>query len=112
MIEGMVADEMALRRHAPREVGKRLDPSALKEDRGPHLEAAELVEHPAGVLAVVRPIRVLGVEGEGDAGCVAHFSTPVMTMPRMNARCAKKKMTTGITIVMSVAAWMYCGSEP
>ena len=89
-----------------------LDPSALEEDRGTHAEPGKLVEDPAGVLAMVRAIGVLGVECQGDAVAIAHFSTPVMTMPRMKARCAKKKTTTGITIVMSVAAWMYCGSEP
>ena len=33
--------------------------------------------------AVMRAIGVLGVEGEGDPQAVAHFSTPVITMPRM-----------------------------
>ena len=57
------------------------------------------------MLAVVRSIRMLGVERQGDPRAVGHFSTPVMTMPRMKKRWAMKKMTIGITIVMSVAAW-------
>ena len=75
-------------------------------------QAAKLVEDPGGVVAVVRAIRVLGVEGQRDPQRIGHFSTPVITMPRMKARWAKKKTTIGMTIVISVAAWMSCGSEP
>jgi len=108
----VAADEVALVRHPSREGRKGLRPSALEEERGTHVEPGELVEHPFGVLAVVGPIGVLGVEGQCDARRVGHFSTPVITMPRMNARWARKKTIMGITSVMSVAAWMYCGSEP
>ena len=38
-----------------------------------------------------------------------HFSTPVMTTPRMNARCAKKKIAIGTTMAMTAAAWMSVG---
>src|SRR4029079_12818897 len=39
----------------------------------------------------------------------AHVSTPVTTMPRMNARWARKKTTIGAAIVISAAAWMSVG---
>ena len=38
-----------------------------------------------------------------------HFSTPVTTTPRMNARWARKKMITGIAIVISADAWIRFG---
>ena len=38
-----------------------------------------------------------------------HFSTPVTTTPRMNARWARKNTTTGTAIVISAAAWMSVG---
>jgi hypothetical protein len=38
-----------------------------------------------------------------------HFSTPVTTTPRMNARWARKNTTTGTAIVMSDAAWIRVG---
>src|SRR5690606_5251956 len=46
-------------------------------------------------------------------GCLAssqrHFSTPVITMPRMKNRCEKKKSRTGRTMPSSAVAWMRCG---
>jgi hypothetical protein len=74
---------VAVRRHAPRKLGKGFHPSALEKDRCAHIQPPKLVENPAGVGSVVRAVGVLGVEGEGDPRAVAHFSTPVMTMPRM-----------------------------
>jgi hypothetical protein len=112
MVEGVVADQVPVVRNPARQAREGLDPSALEEDSRAHAERAQLVQDPRRVLAVVGPIRMLGVECQGDPNAVAHFSTPVMTMPRMKARCAKKKTSIGITIVISVAAWMYCGSEP
>src|SRR4249919_1066015 len=38
-----------------------------------------------------------------------HLSTPVTTTPRMNARWARKKTTTGTAIVISAVAWMSVG---
>jgi len=38
-----------------------------------------------------------------------HFSTPVMTTPRMNARWAKKKIATGTMMDMTAAAWISVG---
>jgi len=105
VVEGMVADQVTLCRRAAGEVREGLHPSALEEDGRRRLEPAELVQHPSGMLAMVWTIRVLGVERECDARSVAHFSTPVMTMPRMKNRWARKKTTIGIAIVMSVAAW-------
>ena len=96
VIEGMVADEVAFRGDATGQVGEGLHPSALEEDRCAHVQSPELVEDPSGVRPVMRAVGVLGVEGEGDPRAVAHFSTPVMTMPRMKARCAKKKTTIGM----------------
>ena len=83
MVEGVVSDEVALIGDAARQVGVGLHPPALEEDGGAHQEAPELVEDPGRVLAVVRTIRMLGVEGQSDPEGVGHFSTPVMTMPRM-----------------------------
>ena len=96
---------MALRGDASGEIGEGLHPSALKEDRCAHVQSPELIENPSGVRPVMRAVGVLGVEGEGDPRAVAHFSTPVMTMPRMKKRWAMKKTTIGMMIVIRVAAW-------
>ena len=74
----------------------------------PDVQPLELIEHPRRVVAMVRSVRMLGVEGQGDARSLAHFSTPVITMPRMKKRWPRKKMIIGITIVISVAAWTSC----
>ena len=58
----------------------------------------------------VRPVRVLGVERERDAerpaATSAHFSTPLITTPRMNTRWNTRNRMTGMTIVIRVPAWM------
>jgi hypothetical protein len=108
----MVPHQVPFGRHPPSEIGVSLDPSALEEHCRSDVEAPKLVQDPCRVLTVMRPVRMLRIERESDAKLVTHFSTPVITMPRMNARWAKKKTTIGIRIVMSVAAWMYCGSDP
>jgi len=100
-----VADQMAIRGNATCQVGEGLDPSALKEDRCAHVQSSELIEDPARVGPMMRAVGVLGVEGEGDPRAVAHFSTPVMTMPRMKKRWAMKNTTIGMMIVIRVAAW-------
>src|SRR5829696_1465004 len=38
-----------------------------------------------------------------------HFSTPVTTTPRMNARWARRNTAIGTAIVISAAAWMSVG---
>ena len=68
------------------EIAERLDPSTLQEEGCPHVEASQFVEDPRGVVAVVWTIGMLGVEGQRHPRSVGHFSTPVMTMPRMKAR--------------------------
>jgi hypothetical protein len=35
-----------------------------------------------------------------------YFSTPEMTTPRRNARCATKKIATGTIIARRAAAWV------
>lgn len=40
-----------------------------------------------------------------------HLSTPVITIPCTNTRCAMKKIVSGRIIVMMDAARMSCGSE-
>ena len=112
MVEGVVADEMSVRDDPPRELALGLDPSALDEEGGSHAAIGQRGHDRPRAGRIVSAIGMLRVEGECHPEAVAHFSTPVMTMPRMKARCATKKTTIGITIVMSVAAWMYCGSEP
>src|SRR5689334_3817528 len=47
-------------------------------------------------------------------GCVGpggHFSTPVTTTPRMNARWASRNTITGTAIAISAEAWMSVGCE-
>jgi hypothetical protein len=105
VIEGVVSDQVPIGDDSPREIGKGLDPSALEEDRGSQRQAEKLVEHPRGVLAVVRTIRVLRVEGQRNARTRGHFSTPVITIPRMKKRWQAKNSSIGTTIVMRVAAW-------
>src|SRR5690606_34441498 len=39
----------------------------------------------------------------------AHFSTPVMTMPRMNERCVRRNSATGTIMPSSAVAWSRCG---
>ena len=73
------------------------------------------VEQPAGHPRPVRPVRVLGVERERDPerrrrlGRLGHFSTPVMTTPRVNTRWKTRNRITGISIVISVPACTYAG---
>ena len=64
-------------------------------------------------VGVVSPLDLIcarrHAEDEAARETGAHFSTPVMTMPRMNARCAMKKITTGATSDIIAAAWMSVG---
>jgi len=108
----VVAHQMPFLGDTAGELWEGLHPSALEEDGRGHPQPRQLVEDPCRVLAVVRAVGVLGVEREGDARGVDHFSTPVMTMPRMNAFCAMKKMIIGRMIVMSVAACTSSGLLP
>ena len=104
VVEGMAADQVPVVGHPAHERGEGLGPSALDEEGGAHVEPHELVDDPFGVVAVMRPIRMLRVERQGDARRIGHFSTPVITMPRMKKRCAMKNTTIGMMIVISVAA--------
>ena len=112
MVEGVIPDQVPIGGDSPRHVGEGLDPATLQEERGADVQAAELVEDPGGVVAVVRAIGVLGVEGQRDPRPIGHFSTPVITMPRMKARCATKKTAIGMMIVISVAACTSSGLLP
>src|SRR5918992_1484027 len=105
MVEGVVPHQVPVVHDAPSQRRLRLDPAALDEEGGAHAAIGKHLHHRARAGDVVSAVRVLRVEGERNPQAVAHFSTPVMTMPRMNARWAMKKTTIGITIVMSVAAW-------
>ncbi len=40
---------------------------------------------------------------------VAYLSTPVITTPRMNARWARRKTTTGTIMAINAEAWMSVG---
>ena len=61
-----------------------------------------------------RPVRMLRIERQRDAeraawsgGCTGvYFSTPLTTMPRVKNRWKTRKITIGMTIVISVPAWM------
>jgi len=46
---------------------------------------------------------------DGRRDGLLHFSTPVTTTPRMNARWAMKKMNTGTAIASTAEAWMSVG---
>src|SRR5690242_2671993 len=118
----------------PRRRGRiRLGPAALDEDRRGDAEAIERLEEALGHALGRRSIGMLGVEGQGNANgptrpalsapdvavgvpgaAVAstgrrHFSTPVMTMPRMNTRWNSMNSTTGITNVSMLPTWMNAG---
>jgi len=104
----------------PGELGKRLDPAALEKPGRRHVAVAEHPEDPFRDARRVRPVGMLGVEGQRDAegpalerlghrSSLPYFSTPVITIPRVKNRWKIRKSTIGMTIVISVPAWMSPG---
>ncbi len=113
VVEAVVADGMTVGSHPPGEVGLGLDPATLEEPGGPNVAFGEDLENRLADARPMRPIRMLGVEGQRDPepGArlrrAAYFSTPLITRPRVKKRWKTRKMTMGITIVSRVPAWMY-----
>jgi hypothetical protein len=105
VIEGVTSDEVRAAGHSARGLGVRLHPAALDEERGPDLVALQAIEQSLLDARVTRAVRMLGVECQGDSQA-RYFSTPVMTMPRMNTRWKAMNRRTGTSRVMIVPAWM------
>ena len=108
MVVGVVADQVARLRNAARRLRIGLDPAPLQEERGGNRQGIELIQDGLRI-APGGPIRVLGVEGQGDSERACYFSTPVMTMPRVKTRWKTRKISTGMIRVMSVPAWIRAG---
>jgi hypothetical protein len=112
VIEAVVADEMAVPRHAPGNFRLGLDPASLEEPRRDDVALGEDVENPLADPGPVRPIGVFRVKGQGDPEFSDHvrhgayFSTPLITIPRVRKRWKTRKITIGMTIVIRVPAWM------
>ena len=105
VVEGVVADQMPGIGDRARQLRECLCPAPLDEERGTRPGIGQRRQDLGRGIAVVRAIRVLGVEGERHPHRRCHFSTPVITMPRMKNRCARKKTIMGMTMVISVPAW-------
>ncbi len=108
VVVGVITDQVARLRDAPRRVRVGLDPAALQEERGGNRQAIELIQDGLRI-APGGPIRVLGVERQGDPERACYFSTPVMTMPRVKTRWKMRKIRTGMMRVISVPAWIRAG---
>jgi hypothetical protein len=104
----VAADEVAAPGDPPGRVRVRLDPAALEEEGRPDVTPLELVEQPLLEPRLGRPVGMFGVEGQGDAQA-AYLSTPVMTMPRTNARWKTTNRRTGMMSVIMLPAWMNAG---
>lgn len=91
-------------------LGVGLCPPALDEECGARFGPGQGAQDGERAIAVIRPVRMLGVEGEGDAKR-GYFSTPVpvRTIPRVNQRWKMMKRITGISSVISVPAWINAG---
>ena len=112
VVEAVVADQVALVGDARARGRVGLHPAALEEERGRDAALARARRGGRSVDAgPVRPVGVLGVERQRDPERrrrrrrPAHFSTPLMTTPRMNTRWKTRNSITGITIVIRVPAW-------
>jgi hypothetical protein len=104
----MAADEMPVDPDPAGDLGKCLGPAALDEERRPDVGGGKGVEQSVGVTVGGWSIGMLGVEREGDFHG-RYFSTPVMTMPRVNTRWKITKRMTGMSRVIIVPAWMNAG---
>ena len=118
VVEAVVADQVPGRGHLASAIGVRLHPSALQEERGPHLEPGEGLEEARLGRGVGRSVGVLRVERQRDperrpasAGLPRYLSIPVMTIPRMNTRWKMKNRITGMIRVMMLPAWISVVSE-
>ncbi len=114
MVVRVIADEMSGRRDGSSRLGYASAQRPWMKNVAGTEARSERLEQPLGRARLGRAIVMLGVEGQGDApvGAVpAHFSTPVMTSPRVKNRWASRNAMTGMTIVMSVPAWISPGSR-
>lgn len=109
MVEGVVSDQVAVARHSPGHRGVGLGPAALNEEGRAHVRIGQVADHCGLVVATMRPIRVLGVEGKSDTEAGCYFSTPLMTIPRVKNRWKAMNRSTGTTRVINVPAWMSAG---
>src|SRR5262249_19288123 len=118
VVEAVVADEMAVRRDPPGQRRRRLDPPSLEEPGRGDVALGEDVEEALGHARTMRSVGVLRAERQRDAKprgpprFVRHgpyFSTPLITIPRVKKRWKTRKIAIGITIVISVPAWIRPG---
>lgn len=108
MVEGVAADEVPAPFDPASRVRVRLDPATLKEECGLDGASLEVVEQALLDARVARPVRMFRVERERDSQ-TGYFSTPVMTMPRTNARWKTTNRMTGMMSVIMLPAWMNAG---
>ena len=111
VVEAVVAHEVTLIGDATREHGFSLHPATLQEPRRDDPPIRHDVEQVRGDARPVGPVRVLRVERQRHPerlrrGRLAHFSTPVTTIPRVNTRWKMMNRAIGMIIVISVPAWM------
>lgn len=104
MVEGVTADQVAVLRDAPGQRRVGLGPAALDEEGSPDALGRQLTDGRGLGVAMVRPVRMLGIEGQGDPKSRGYFSTPLMTMPRVKTPWKAMNSSTGITRVMRVPA--------
>jgi len=109
VIEAVAADQVAVSRQGCGEIGVGLRPSSLHEERGSGVELSQRPDQGCRATSSVGPIRMLGIEGEGNPESRDYFSTPLITMPRVKKRWNAMKRITGITSVIRVPAWISSG---
>ena len=104
VIVRVVAHEVSALGDRAGEARVRLRPASLDEEGRRDPGRRQRVEDLLGATGSMAAVRVLCVEGQRDAD--RHFSTPVMTMPRVKNRWVSRNAITGMTRVISVPAWM------
>ncbi len=102
----MAAHEVPIVHDPRRDGGLGLHPAALDEERGRDGQPVQPIQDRGRDAGLGGTVGMLGVERERDTERRgrAHFSTPVMTTPRMNTRWKIRNRITGMSIVISVPA--------
>ena len=106
VVVAVTADHVAAVHQCLRHRGNRFDPAALQEERGTCADSGEHLEQPLDPNRV-RAVGVLRIERQRHPHCHAekpYFSTPVMTMPRVNARWKMTNRNTGMSSVIMFPA--------
>ena len=110
MVVGVAADEVTGSCDGPRSGRVGENPAALQEHRRANLRQRQGLNDLLRYADARRSVGMLDVEGQRDTQA-AHLSTPVMTMPRVNARWKMMYTMTGMIKVISVPAWSSEGSR-